>query len=178
MDIGYVYYIIGILLGFTFFLLLRKEKMLKRIASGLLLSYCFLLVVTAVLSRKAGVTRRFQPELFWTYRTIIEGGSRKSWMWAEIILNIFMLLPAGVLIPAVVEKNKLRWTIIFGFAFSVFIELLQYFTGRGLFELDDILHNSVGVMLGFGIYKILERFVCRRKKNADGRSIQHPEPDT
>ena len=32
------------------------------------------------------------------------------------------------------------------------IELIQLLTRRGLFEFDDIIHNIVGAMIGFGIW--------------------------
>ena len=81
----------------------------------------------------------------------------------EIILNIILLMPAGFLLPFVCNR-PLRWTagLTEGLLLSGCIEGLQLLLGRGLFEFDDILHNSIGCMTGCMIAGfIINRF--RRK---------------
>lgn len=45
---------------------------------------------------------------------------------------------------------------MFGFSFSVCIEFLQLVWKRGTCEFDDIFHNTLGCMIGYGIYKGIE----------------------
>lgn len=40
---------------------------------------------------------------------------------------------------------------IFALGLSLAIELIQYFTGLGIFELDDLFGNTFGGMIGVGI---------------------------
>ena len=47
------------------------------------------------------------------------------------------------------------------------VELLQLISLRGLFEFDDILHNTLGTFIGVSIYMIVET-VVKRKRNKDG----------
>ena len=67
----------------------------------------------------------------------------------ENILNMLMLFPAGFLLPLVFAR-KIKWYrgLLFGIVFSSGLELLQLFLCRGLFEFDEIIHNSLGCMIG------------------------------
>jgi glycopeptide antibiotics resistance protein len=53
-------------------------------------------------------------------------------------------------------------TVLAGFIVSLFIELTQYITGRGLCELDDVVHNTIGAFAGIIIYKKI-RYLLRNK---------------
>ena len=49
-------------------------------------------------------------------------------------------------------------------AFSLSIELVQLITKLGVFDVDDIIMNTFGGMLGYIIYYILARFDRKRRK--------------
>lgn len=109
-------------------------------------------------------------DLFWSYRSYFETGSTIRIV--EDICNIVMLIPFGILVPML-----LRWTrkfsvfIVYDIAFTVFIECMQYYTTRGLFELDDIFNNAVGGMVGFIIFCILFSFIREFRKLFCRRSV-------
>ena len=72
----------------------------------------------------------------------------------ENLLNIVMLFPAGMLLPFVFgNRGKIRWWygLLFGIFISGCIEGLQLILCRGLFEFDDMIHNSLGCMVGCAI---------------------------
>ena len=54
------------------------------------------------------------------------------------------------------EVKKRNTVLLFGLIVSVSVECLQLFTRTGLFEWDDIFHNMIGLMLGYGIYLFLK----------------------
>ena len=60
-----------------------------------------------------------------------------------------LLFPAGILLPGVTGR-KLKWWmgLLVGIMVSSAIEISQLWLCRGLFEFDDIIHNSLGCMLG------------------------------
>lgn len=64
-------------------------------------------------------------------------------------MNVVLFYPAGLLLAAVLPK---RWrfpvTAVVFVLFSLSIEIAQHslFLGRG--EIDDVLHNTLGAMLG------------------------------
>jgi glycopeptide antibiotics resistance protein len=73
----------------------------------------------------------------------------------EIVLNILMLVPVGFLLPVLVKRHA----VLYGILVSVCIEVFQLITGRGYFEVNDLIHNSLGIVLGYGIYRLARRIV-------------------
>jgi glycopeptide antibiotics resistance protein len=65
-------------------------------------------------------------------------------MWHDISLNILLFVPFGVLCDA----NRLWKKIVCGFLLSVLVEIVQYYFMLGYCELDDILNNTIGTVLG------------------------------
>ncbi len=97
-----------------------------------------------------------------------------SYMLQEIVLNILMLLPVGVLFPVAFDCRKLWVTTLFGFLCTGGIELLQLLTRRGLFEWDDMFHNTLGVVIGFllirGAMKVSDLSLVTKKEESGKNS--------
>ena len=53
-------------------------------------------------------------------------------------------------------KGKYLRTFIVSLALATTIELLQYIFCLGLCEIDDIIHNTIGAMIGCGYYGLIE----------------------
>lgn len=98
---------------------------------------------------------RYHTELFWSHRKAAED---KELVW-EILLNYFLLLPFGILDSFYWKR---RWVVLSGLLLSAAIELTQFFLRRGLFEFDDMIGNTFGVIIGVGIYSQV-KCVSRRK---------------
>lgn len=80
------------------------------------------------------------------------------------ILNIIMFMPLGFLLPLTWKKyRKLSKTVIAGFVFSLSIELCQLFNRRQT-DIDDVLMNVLGTILGFGIWFIFNKLFKTRDK--------------
>lgn len=72
----------------------------------------------------------------------------------NILGNIIMFLPFGFF-PALLWKNfKLPKAILTGFCTSLFIELVQIHISRNT-DVDDLILNTVGAILGYLLYKLL-----------------------
>jgi len=72
----------------------------------------------------------------------------------EILLNIILFIPVGLLSP--------RWkTVGLAAGYSMLIELAQLISCRGLFEFDDVIHNAFGTALGvllvLGIRRVMKQ---------------------
>lgn len=65
--------------------------------------------------------------------------------------NIIWFLPLGFLLPQANLCLGQRWYSILccGFLLSFSIELLQWIFGSGVSDIDDIIFNSIGVLIGF-----------------------------
>lgn len=70
------------------------------------------------------------------------------------LLNILLFIPFGILLPFIWRKiNKPAYIAGAGFAFSFFIELSQLLNNRRS-DIDDLILNTLGAMIGFALYKI------------------------
>lgn len=71
----------------------------------------------------------------------------------EIFENFLMFVPLGILLPCVWKylRGFFR-TLLVGFCMSVLIEISQLIFGRGYFDVDDIIFNTIGAAIGYIIF--------------------------
>lgn len=69
----------------------------------------------------------------------------------NIIGNVFLFLPYGVAIAYYTKTTKIRYAFLLGLILSFSIETIQYLIGR-VYDIDDIILNIFGCVLGFSIY--------------------------
>ena len=164
------YYIAALGLAILLFFLFRKEKMGKRLAISLLCPYLFLVLGSTVLKRRTYVRYMHYLMPFHSWRIILRNGFRKSsYQLAQVLLNILLLSPIGLLMPVFVKKK--RQVILFGFCFSLLIEVLQLVMRRGFFETDDLIHNTLGVAIACGCFVIGENIINYNKKKWYGKKL-------
>lgn len=83
----------------------------------------------------------------------------------QIIGNIIMTVPYGVLIPFIVKRKRWYNYLIYTLVFPIAVELTQLIICLSTnsfyrtVDIDDVILNSIGILIGYGIYKILPRFV-------------------
>ena len=83
-----------------------------------------------------------------------------------------MFVPLGVISPLIFVKCRKFWVTYFvGFLSTVFLELIQLVTGRGIFELDDIFNNTLGCIIGYGIVMIFILGFIDKKKYEKNKSL-------
>lgn len=72
--------------------------------------------------------------------------------------NILMFVPTGILFPVIYKKlRSLAKTVLAGALISLCIEVLQLPLSDRISDIDDIILNTAGVALGYGIYALLRR---------------------
>jgi glycopeptide antibiotics resistance protein len=93
----------------------------------------------------------YNLELFWSYRDMMRVPGR--YYYEQIVKNILLFVPFGIL-PALLIKKlaSIKVIVPLAFLFSFYIELSQLLFRRGLFELDDLFNNSLGALIGYGIF--------------------------
>lgn len=90
------------------------------------------------------------------------------------ILNIIMFMPFGFLVPLIWKQSrKLSGTVLLGFEFSLLIEFLQLFNRRAT-DIDDLLMNTLGALLGFLLWKIYQLLVKKIPKEIHSFPRQEP----
>lgn len=137
-----------LLLTIFFIYQMKMENMgiYQTILLLLAFSYLYLVLLSTVFSRQNYGIYQYKLIPFWSYVYTIE--NKSITMAVEIILNVFLLMPPTVLVLAAVRKRYfVKWIAVGGFLISAAIEILQLVMMRGLFEWDDMIHNTLGVML-------------------------------
>ena len=118
----------------------RKENLL------LMVVYLGIICYFTLLYRDYGEPKS-RLELFWSYKLFFINSETRS----EIIKNIWLFIPMGAFLYKIYPKVHV---ILFAVFISVVIEIIQYYTGMGLCEFDDILSNGIGSFIGFSVGKI------------------------
>ena len=75
----------------------------------------------------------------------------------NVIGNILLFVPFGMFISYYVKKTKLYIIILSSILLSLLIETTQSTIGR-TFDVDDILLNLIGGIIGFIIYKLQSKY--------------------
>lgn len=121
----------------------------------LFMGYVFLVLCTTIFFREETYEKRYMISPFWSYTSLYE---RRV---AEILLNIIMFIPIGFFVGGALKKKHIWNAIEIAFILSLFIEITQLITTRGVFNVDDITHNVLGCIIGFTCfvlcYKVIKK---------------------
>ncbi len=77
--------------------------------------------------------------------------------------NLIWFVPLGILLPLLTKVQ--RSTILWGFLLSLYIEVSQYIFGTGVSEVEDLILNTAGTVIGYGLFLLLRKVWRRRKKS-------------
>ena len=76
-------------------------------------------------------------------------------MLINIIGNTTMFMPLGIVWPIVYkELNTHKKVIAAGVGFSLIIEILQLLFYDRVTDIDDLILNTVGIILGYSLWKL------------------------
>lgn len=88
----------------------------------------------------------------------------------NIIGNIAVFMPFGIIMPIIIserKRNKPIFIILFGaLLLALSVELIQYIMSVGVFDVDDVILNTIGAFVGYFMYvfvKKLRSFKCIHK---------------
>jgi glycopeptide antibiotics resistance protein len=82
----------------------------------------------------------------------------------NILGNIIALLPLGLLMPFVFSNMNWKKTILLAIITGILIETTQAIMHIGIFDIDDVLLNGVGVIIGFWMHIIYAKFSEKVKR--------------
>lgn len=74
----------------------------------------------------------------------------------NILGNIAIFIPFGLLLP-IVQKDKSKKIILYGLITSALIEIIQYVFALGSSDIDDLMLNTLGTVIGYLLYKIIHK---------------------
>ncbi len=94
---------------------------------------------------------------FWSYARFDQADIR----W-QVYMNVFLFIPFGFMLPWCSERLRRLWKVLLISAiFAALTEAAQYFLRIGFCETDDVIHNTLGAMIGYGYWRLLCRIQTR-----------------
>jgi len=141
---------------------------LRYSAPLLLIEYIFLLFCSTVIFRTTGATRQYDFHPFWSYD--------RPDLLIENIMNVIVFIPVGMILGSLLRvkgswskygswfkvngsstseaTKSMTWLIVLliGCSISITIESLQFCFMRGFSEVDDVMHNTIGCILGYSLW--------------------------
>lgn len=132
----------------------------------LLVEYVILIYSSTVFFRETQIKRSFNYVPFWSYE--------RPDLYVENMMNIIFFIPIGFILGTIVRtKASLRngiVAVLLGLCLSFGIEMLQLLFMKGFSETDDIIHNTTGCILGYGLSIFVshgyESLICYRNKRS------------
>lgn len=158
---------------------LRMKKTIRIFIYITFIIYCLLVLDLVLLSRvhmfRMEVWREMWLEL-WEHRTRLNYGLNlvpfrtintyiNSIMHGDIVAiavrnlfgNLLMFLPLGIYLPIIWAKcRKLTTTLQISLVVLIGIELIQFITLLGSLDIDDLILNLCGILIGYGLWKGLK----------------------
>lgn len=152
-----------------------SKNLRKVLGLPMLVMYVYAVLLETILGRRVADEPKAALELFWSHRESlsVEGGSlvvTDAELFAEILLNILLFVPLGALLPFLFPRQLGEGGVFRGGAVvcvvacvcSFAIELSQLHFNLGLFEFDDVLHNTLGALLGYALFRLITWVAARR----------------
>ena len=76
----------------------------------------------------------------------------------NIIGNISMFIPTGIILPILYPHLDRFWKVLLaGAGLSFVIEMMQLLFPGSVSDIDDLILNTAGVAIGYGIYRLVRR---------------------
>jgi len=76
----------------------------------------------------------------------------------NLVGNLLIFLPLGLYLPLLWKRcRKMRYTLIFSFIILVAIELIQFLTLLGTLDIDDLILNFCGILIGYGLWCCIKK---------------------
>ena len=147
-----------------------EKKLLQKMATVIFVIYIFVVLYITLLGRTGNQELHISLVPFWSYWVMLRGVFHAlcqcDWRgviqevkfisypaWSSLVLNILLFVPLGLLLPIVKESfGSLKKVFISGFLFSLSIEVTQILTKRGWFDVDDVINNTLGAVIGVILY--------------------------
>ncbi|MGN0393870.1 MAG: VanZ family protein [Coprococcus sp.] len=148
----------------------KNQKKLRAICFVLFIIYIIAIVYFLIFSDMFGRgngydVRRYNLEPFTEIKRFIKyrDAMSSTSVMLNLVGNVVAFMPFGMLIRWARNKKTNAWiALLYSFSFTLLIEIIQYITMLGVFDVDDIIMNTAGGMIGYLVYYITAR-IYRRK---------------
>lgn len=143
--------------------------MKKKIIFGLYIFFLLYFLIFSEIYGRSGVMEDYhynltpfrEIERFWEYREQLGIMS-----YINLFGNVLIFMPFGFIEPLANKKRSFWATLVDGCLLSFLVEIFQFITKVGRFDVDDLLLNTTGVAIGYICFLIWN--AIRRKYGTKG----------
>lgn len=151
-----------VLIGVLLIVIFRKDSSIPKIKTSIL-SLAFYYYLCIMFTHIVGI-----PTLSEFIRLSRLGGAffnpninvipLSAGMGLGFILNIFLFIPLGFLCPLMSKTlERAGNTFFIGLGLSLFIEIVQLFTLYRATDIDDLITNVIGTMIGYLCFRLIAK---------------------
>lgn len=138
-------------------IIFNNLKYIKFIYTFLFIGYLLLLAYLTTFSHYYGrglVHRSINLIPFRTINEFLTSGYNLRIIGTNIVGNIVAFMPMGFLLPIVFKKlDKLHKVVFVSVFATLLIEVSQYISGVGASDIDDVVLNMFGVVIGYWVFR-------------------------
>ena len=128
----------------------------RKVNKVMLPLYMLFILYMTMMYREIGIGR-LRLDLFWSYRVFWTRPRIRM----VILNNIWLFIPLGAILYRLCPKWRVALLPV---VVSVIIEVLQYVLSIGLCELDDVISNGVGGVIGVAVCAALRWWIDKRSE--------------
>ena len=113
-----------------------------------------------------GGTEAGHPANFVPFKTIVPyvfGSKGLIIAGINLVGNVALLVPIGLFTPFIYQAMTWKVSLALAVAYGLMIELAQVVLRVGIFDIDDVILNALGVMIGFWMFTLFAQWVRGRK---------------
>jgi len=157
----------------------KSRKRIRAIGKVLFILYVGFIIWFLIFSDwygRTGEMQEYQYNLelfkeikrFWEYRRQVGYMA----MITNLFGNVIIFVPFGIFLPMASRYRSFFSTMFAGFGLSLCVEVFQFITRVGSFDVDDLLLNTIGGIIGHIIFVICDAGGRRndyKKKNRQRR---------
>lgn len=129
--------------AFLIFLQLFSKRINDKAKLFLLCAYVAVILYFTFFSKSIGIERTMRLTPLWSYSKFDQADIR----W-QVYMNVFLYIPFGFLLPYSSKRTFLQ-TFLISLCLALTTETLQYIFALGLCETDDVIHNTLGCIIGY-----------------------------
>lgn len=144
----------------------NRQKTVRRAAFLLFLLYCSILLIV-LFGMRYSAGRVVSHPLNHITENINLIPFHEIGSWKLLVGNGLLFFPFGFLLPIIWRKEPHFKTLIMTlFVVIIVVELLQVLTGLGQFDVNDVILNMIGGVIGFFVWKIYNDLIVGRKQRS------------
>ena len=144
----------------------KRERIKTVLLYGVFICYILLLIKILILSRISHLEHRSINLIpFYSIKQYMSGSTAilKAFAFGNVVGNIVIFVPLGTYLSLFKKDIRVIRSFLLIFIVSLFVEIIQGLLGLGASDIDDIILNCLGGLIGILGYKII-LFILRDKK--------------